>query len=84
MFGICEDYDVDNLALCPNEEEGTLGVVVFWKHFSMEKVVIKKGEEKKKLKLMHMETDSKEFIFALKLKLQYFVRHNFIARLQDQ
>ncbi len=50
----------------------------------MEKVVKKKGEEKKKLKLMHMETNSMEFILALKLKLQYFVRHNFIARWQDQ
>ncbi len=84
MFGICKDCDVDNLALCPNEEEGTLGAIGFWIHFTMEKVVKKKGEEKKKLKLMHMETNSMEFILALKLKLQYFVRHNFIARWQDQ
>jgi hypothetical protein len=83
VFGTCKGYNVDNLALCLDEEEGTLGVVVSWKCFSMKKVVIKKGEEKKKLKLMHMEANSKEFILALKSKLQYFVAHNFITRWQD-
>ncbi len=83
MFEIGEDYGVDNLTLSPNEEEGASGVVVSWKCFNMEKVVTRKGEEKKKLKLMHMETNSKEFILALKPELQYFVRHNFIARWQD-
>lgn len=46
MFGTCKDCGVDNLALYPNEEENTLFAIVCWKCFSMEKVVIKKGEEK--------------------------------------
>jgi hypothetical protein len=47
MFGTCDNHGVDNLTLCPYEEEGT-SLVVSWKCFSMEKVVIKKGEENKK------------------------------------
>jgi L-rhamnose mutarotase len=46
MFGTCKDCGVDNLALYPNEEESTLFAIVCWKCFRMEKVVIKKGEEK--------------------------------------
>jgi hypothetical protein len=57
------------MALCSYEEVGTLGVVVSWKHFNMKKVVTKKGEEKRKFKPMHVETNYKEFILALKLKL---------------
>jgi hypothetical protein len=48
VFVICKNCGVDNLALCLDEEEGTLGVAVSWKCFNMEKVVTKKGEEKKK------------------------------------
>lgn len=33
---------------------------------------------------MHMETNAKELLLTFKLKLQYFVQHNFIARWQDQ
>lgn len=64
-------------------QSGTLGIVVSWKCFNMEKVVIKKGEKNKKIKLMHMEANSKEFILALKSKLQYFVGQKFITRWQD-
>lgn len=60
---------VDNLALYPDEEEGTSSVVVCWKCFSMEKVVTKKQKEKKKLKLMHMETNAKELLLTFKAKL---------------
>jgi hypothetical protein len=49
----------------------------------MEKIVNKNGEGKKKLKFMYMEINSKELIQYLKLKLQYFVRHKFVARWQD-
>ncbi len=49
MFGVCKDSGVDNLALCPNEEEDTLLAIVCWKCFNMEKVAIKKGEGKKRI-----------------------------------
>ncbi len=50
----------------------------------MEKVFIKKGEKKKKLKLLHMQINSTKFFWYLKPKLQYFVQDNFIAKWQDQ
>jgi hypothetical protein len=71
---------VDNLAFCLDEEVGMSSIVVCWKRFSMEKIITKKGEEKKKLKLMHIETNSKELIEYFKLKFQCFVHHNFVAR----
>jgi hypothetical protein len=75
---------VHNLAFCLNEEEGTSSAVVCWKRFNMEKIVTKKVEEKKKSKRMHLETNSNELIEYFKPKLQYFVRHNFVTRWQDQ
>jgi hypothetical protein len=38
------------ITLCLVAEEGTSDALVYWKHFSMEIIVTKKGEEKKKLK----------------------------------
>lgn len=55
MFKTCDNCGVDNLTFCPNEGKGTLFTIESWKCFSMEKIVIKKGEEKKKLELMHMD-----------------------------
>jgi len=52
---------VDNLTHYPIEEEGTSNALKHWKHFNMEIVVMKKGEEKK-LKFMDKSTNSKEFI----------------------
>jgi hypothetical protein len=71
---------MDNLAFRPNEEKGTSYAIVCWKHFNMEKIITKKSEEKKKMKLMHMEINSKKLIEHFKPKLQYFVCHNFVAR----
>jgi hypothetical protein len=62
MVRTCDNYGVDNLTLCPYEEKGTSSTIESWKCFSMEKIVIKKGEEKKKLKLMHMEINYRELI----------------------
>jgi len=53
---------VDNLTLCLDEEKGTSFAIKSWKQFSMEKIVNKKGEEKKKLKMMHMEINSRKLI----------------------
>jgi hypothetical protein len=73
----------ENLAICPIEENGSSSSLISWKHFSMETIVIKKDEERKKLKLIYKSTKSNELIEYLKPKLQYFVCHNFITRWQD-
>jgi hypothetical protein len=57
---------------------------ISWKCFFLKTIVTKKGEEKKKLKLVYKSTSSIELITYLKPKLQYFVHHNFVSRWQDQ
>jgi HD-GYP domain-containing protein (c-di-GMP phosphodiesterase class II) len=75
---------VENLVVCPIEEDGSSSALISWKHSSVETIVTKKGEERKKLKLIYKSTKNNELIEYLKPKLQYFVSHNFIARWQDQ
>ncbi len=73
MFGTCEDCGVDNLALYLDEKDDTSHTsraMVCCKCFNMEKVVTKKGEKKKKLKLLHMKTNFAKFIQTLKPILQ--------------
>jgi hypothetical protein len=74
---------VENLAICLIEEDGSSFALISRKNFNMETIVIKKGEERKKLKLIYKSTKSNELIAYLKPKLQYFVRHNFITRWYD-
>jgi hypothetical protein len=80
VFGKCENCGMENLAICPSKEDGSSFTLISWKHFNMETIVIKKGEERKKLKLSYRSTKNNELIEYLKPKLQYFVRHNFITR----
>jgi thiaminase len=44
----------------------------------------KVGKALKKLTLVYKTTSSDEFIDYMKPKLQHFVRHNFVARLEDK
>jgi hypothetical protein len=46
LFGECESCGVDTVLVCPIEEEGTSNCLVSWKYFSLETIVIKKGEKK--------------------------------------
>ena len=48
LFGTCTTCGVDFLLLCPTEEAGSFGSLVKWKHFAMEVIRTKKGEERKK------------------------------------
>ncbi len=75
---------MENLPICPVEEEGASFALVSWKHISMEKIMTKSGKEKKKLKLIYKSTTSNDLGQYLKPKLQYFVYHNFVAKWQDQ
>jgi hypothetical protein len=65
------------------EDERSFGHLVKWKHFSFQNIVTKKGEEKKELTLVFKSTPYSDFIKYLKLKLQFFVRHNFVSWWQD-
>jgi hypothetical protein len=74
---------VENLAICLIEEEESSSALISQKNFNMETIVIKKGEERKKLKLIYKSIKSNELIAYLKPKLQYLVRDNFITRWYD-
>jgi hypothetical protein len=50
----------------------------------MEKIITKKGEERKKLQLVYKKTTSNQFLSYLKPKLQEFVRHSFVAKWEDE
>ena len=69
--------------MCPFEEDGILGQHISWKWFGMETITTQKGETRKKLALMYKSTTSSEFIQYLKPKIEFFVKHNFVATWQD-
>jgi hypothetical protein len=50
----------------------------------MENIVIRNGEEEKKLKFVYKSIISNELTDYLKPKLQFFVWHNFVARRKDK
>jgi hypothetical protein len=53
LLGQCEHCGVENLLIYPIEEDALSIHPISWKHFSLEEIVIKKGEENKKLKLVY-------------------------------
>jgi len=84
LVGDCDLCGIDNMAICPTEEDGSSITLVKWKHFSMGQIITKRKVEKKRLQLVDKSTVSSELIAYLKSKFQFFVGHNFVARWQDK
>ena len=84
VFGDCDSCGVDYLPLCLTEEEGFKANIVKWKHFSLETITTKKGEQRKKLQLVYEESTSDKLVSYLKPKLQDFARHSFVAKWEDE
>jgi hypothetical protein len=82
-LGKCENCEVENLPICPVEEEGSFEHLVKWNQFSFQNIVTNKREEKKNLTFVFKSTLNFDFIKYLKLKFQFFVQHNFVSRWQD-
>ena len=80
LFCECDLCGVETLLVCPFEEDEILERHISWKQFAMETITIQKGETWKKLALIYKSTTSVEFIQYLKPKLEYFIKHNFVAR----
>jgi hypothetical protein len=55
-----------------------------WRCYILEKATTKNGNSLNNLILVYKKTTLIEFIDRPKPKLQHFVRHNFVARWQDQ
>jgi len=58
--------------------------VVEWRRFAMEEVISERYKVMKKLNLVYKKTTSDIFIDYLKLKLEAFVIHNFVAKWEDE
>jgi hypothetical protein len=83
LLGEFENCGVENIPICPIEEEGSFGHLVKWKQFPLQNIMTNKGDEKKKTTFVYKSTLSSDFIKYLKLKLQFFVQHNFVSQWQD-
>jgi hypothetical protein len=66
------------------ETNGSTEALVEWRRFSMETTMLKAGKSLKKFTLVYKKTYNDEFVDYLKLKLQNFVRHNFMSKWQDR
>ena len=84
LFGDCLNCGVDILPLCPIEEDGLSQTTVRWKHYEMQSITTRKGLQRKKLQLIYKDTTSHELVQYLKPKLQFFVRHSFVAKWEDE
>jgi hypothetical protein len=82
-MGVCDLCGVDILLVYLVEEEGSSSAMVKLKHFSMENIIIRREEKRKKLRLFYKSIIFSELIQYLKPKLQFFAHHNFVARWQD-
>jgi hypothetical protein len=82
-MGDCDLCGINTVPIYLVEEKGSSNAMVKWKHFSMEQIVTKSGEENKKLKFVYKSIVSSELLEYLKPKFQFFVHHNFVARWQD-
>ena len=84
LFGYCLNCGVDILPLCPTKEYSLSQTAVPWKHYEMRSITTRKGLQRKKLQLVYKDTTSRELIQYLKPKLQFFVRHSFVAKWEDE
>jgi len=84
LYGDWRACGIKKLGFCPNELNGINEQLVEWRCYTLEKTTTKNGNSLKKLNLVYKKTTSDEFTDYLKPKLQHFVRHNFVARWQDQ
>ncbi len=47
LHGDCDLCGINNMAICPIEEDESLITLVKWKHFSMGQIIAKRKEGKK-------------------------------------
>ena len=78
----CDNCDISKLAICPLESAAS--TTVTWKCFENEVIGhTPEGKPRKRIVEAYKETSAIVFFEYLKSKLPQFVRHNFIARWQD-
>jgi len=80
LYGDFTSCGVGKLSFYSKELDGIDVQLVELKRYALEETRSKIGKPFKKLTLVYKRTSLDEFIQYLKLKLQHFVRHNFVAR----
>ena len=82
VMGDCDNCGISKLAICPLESAAS--TTVTWKCFENEVIGhTPEGKPRKRIVEAYRETSPIVFFEYLKSKLPQFVRHNFIARWQD-
>ena len=82
VMDTCVDCGISNLAICPLESSSSSNVS--WKCFENEIIgVTWDGKPRKKIIEVYKETSPQLFFEYFKTKLPQFVKHNFIARWQE-
>jgi hypothetical protein len=79
--GITKNVYTDNV---PIELVGMGSNLVEWKQFALEETKVRNGKVLKKLSLVYKKTTLDEMLDYLKLKLQHFVKHNFVVQWEDK
>lgn len=82
VMGACVDCGISKLQICPLELSSTSNVT--WKCFENEIIgVTREKKPRKRIVEVYKETTLQVFFEYFKSKLPQFVKHNFIARWQD-
>jgi hypothetical protein len=83
LLGTCGDCGLKLLPVCNDELDNADGVLIEWRRFALEQTTSKKGKVSKKLTLVYKKTFPDVLLEYMRPKLQYFVKHNFVAKWQD-
>jgi len=79
LYGQCSSCGIQKFFLFPTKLASMGSNLVEWKQFALEETKIRNGKVLKKLSLVYKKITSNEMLDYLKLKLQHFVKHNFVA-----
>ncbi len=80
LYGQCNSCGVNKFLFYLVEINGSIEALVKWRRFAMETTISRSSKILKKLTLVYKKIISDEFVDYLKLKLQKFVRHNFVSK----
>ena len=83
LLGSCADCGMKLLPICNNKVENLNGMLIEWWRFALEQTTSRKGKVSKKLALVYKKTFPNVLLEYMRLKLQHFVKHNFVAKWQD-
>ncbi len=79
LYGQCSSCGIQTKILCPTELASMGSNLVESKQFALKETKVRNGKVLKNLSLVYKKITSNEMLDYLKLKLQHFVKHNFVV-----